>query len=230
MAENRFGKKSAYIVLSSPSLLIILYWGRIKKVPGTISTASVAVNKKFLKGKDSVFAKPITDFGGHGIEKVKVKDIKSVAKFKKERLDKKQYLLEEELKQQKEAIKENTARYTELEEKYNTLEKSYSDIEARNTQLTNNERGLKLQVEIFSQGFKKEQFDEVSALRNSLFKDEEDDAKAVSSIKEKYKATYFPEPEKVPSVPNEPSFNSTTEPKKEIKITRKTSLRDLLKK
>lgn len=130
----------------------------------------------------------------------------------------------------KEAIKENTARYTELEEKYNTLEKSYSDIEARNTQLTNNERGLKLQVEMVSQGFKKEQFDEVSALRNSLFKDEEDDAKAISSIKEKYKATYFPEPEKTPSVPNETSFNSTTKPKEEIKITRKTSLRDLLKK
>ena len=71
---------------------------------------------------------------------------------------------------------------------------------------------------------------EISALRNSLYKDEEDDAKAVGMIKEKYKATYFPEPDKTPSVPNEPSFNSTTQPKEEIKITRKTSLRDLLKK
>ena len=141
------------------------------------------------------------------------------------------YVLSDEVETaRKEAIKENTARYTELEEKYNSLEKSYSDIEARNTQLTNNERGLKLQVEMVSQGFKKEQFDEVSALRNSLFKDEEDDAKAISSIKEKYKATYFPEPEKTPNVPNETAFNSTTKPKEEIKITRKTSLRDLLKK
>ena len=57
------------------------------------------------------------------------------------------YVLSDEVETaRKEAIKENTARYTELEEKYNTLEKSYSDIEARNTQLTNNERGLKLQV------------------------------------------------------------------------------------
>lgn len=129
-----------------------------------------------------------------------------------------------------EVLKENTARFTELEEKYNTLEKSYNDIEARNTQLTNNERGLKLQVEMVSQGFKKENLEEISALRNSLFKDEEDDAKAVAMIKEKYKATYFPEPEAKPSVPNETSFNSTTKPKEEIKITRKTSLRDLLKK
>jgi hypothetical protein len=141
------------------------------------------------------------------------------------------YVLSDEVETaRKEAIKENTARYTELEEKYNTLEKSYSDIEARNTQLTNNERGLKLQVEMVSQGFKKENLEEISALRNSLFKDEEDDAKAVAMIKEKYKATYFPEPEAKPSVPNEASFNSTTKPKEEIKITRKTSLRDLLKK
>lgn len=141
------------------------------------------------------------------------------------------YVLSEEVENaRKEALKENTANYTELEEKYNKLEKSYNDIETRNTQLTNNERGLKLQVEMVSQGFKKENIEEISALRNSLFKDEEDDAKAIAMIKEKYKATYFPEPEKTPVIPNEPGFNSTTKPKEEIKITRKTSLRDLLKK
>lgn len=139
------------------------------------------------------------------------------------------YVLSEEVENaRQEALKENTAHYTELEEKYNKLEKSYNDIETRNTQLTNNERGLKLQVEMVSQGFKKENLEEISALRNSLFKDEEDDAKAVAMIKEKYKATYFPEPEKTPSVPNETSFNSTTKPKEEIKITRKTSLKDLI--
>jgi len=141
------------------------------------------------------------------------------------------YVLSEEVENARnEALKENTAHYTELEEKYNKLEKSYNDIETRNTELTNNERGLKLQVEMVSQGFKKENIAEISALRNSLFKDEEDDAKAIAMIKEKYKATYFPEPEKAPVIPNETSFNSTTKPKEEIKITRKTSLRDLLKK
>lgn len=127
-----------------------------------------------------------------------------------------------------EAIKENTAKYTELEDKYNKLEKSYNDMESRNATLTNSEKGLKLQVEMVSQGFKKENLEEISALRNSLYKDEEDDAKAISMIKEKYKATYFPEPEKKPDVPNEPSFNSTTETKKEIKVSRNTSIKDLI--
>ena len=140
------------------------------------------------------------------------------------------YVLSEEVeKARQEAIKESTATYTELEDKYNKLEKSYNDIESRNTELTNATKGLKLQVEMVSQGFKKENLEEISALRNSLYKDEEDDAKAISLIKEKYKATYFPEPEAVkPAIPNEDSFNSTSKPKEEIKITRKTSLRDLI--
>jgi hypothetical protein len=139
------------------------------------------------------------------------------------------YVLSDEVdKARQEALKENTASYTELEEKYNKLEKSYNDIESRNTELTNSTKGLKLQVEMVSQGFKKENLEEISALRNSLFKDEEDDAKAISMIKEKYKATYFPEPEKTVEVPNESNFNSTTKPKEEIKVTRKTSLKDLI--
>ena len=139
------------------------------------------------------------------------------------------YVLSEEVERVRdEALKESTTSYTELEDKYNKLEKSYNDIEARNTELTNNTRGLKLEVEMVSQGFKKENLEEISAIRNSLFKDEEDDAKAISLIKEKYKATYFPEEEKPIDVPNETSFNSTTKPKEEIKITRKTSLKDLL--
>lgn len=140
------------------------------------------------------------------------------------------YVLSEEVENaRQEALKQNTATYTELEDKYNKLEKSYNDIEARNTELTNSTRGLKLQVEMVSQGFKKENLEEISALRNSLFKDETDDAKAISMIKEKYKATYFPESEAKVNVPNEESFNSSATPEKEeIKITRKTSLRDLI--
>ena len=142
------------------------------------------------------------------------------------------YVLSDEVeKARNEALKESTATYTELEEKYNKLEKSYNDIESRNTELTNSTKGLKLEVEMVSQGFKKENLEEISALRNSLFKDEEDDSKAIALIKEKYKATYFPETmeEKKPvEVPNETSFNTTTKPKEEIKITRKTPLKDLI--
>jgi len=140
------------------------------------------------------------------------------------------YVLSDEVeKARNEALKESTANITELEEKYNKLEKSYNDIESRNTELTNSTKNLKLEVEMVSQGFKKENLEEISALRNSLFKDEEDDSKAIALIKEKYKATYFPEPEEKPvEVPNETSFNSNTKPKEEIKITRKTSLKDLI--
>ena len=140
------------------------------------------------------------------------------------------YVLSEEVSKAKEETqKENTARYVELEEKYNKLEKSYNDIEARNTQLTNNERELKLEVEMVSQGFKKENLKEISALRSSLFKEEEDDAKAISMIKEKYKATYFPESleNKKTDIPDEPSFNETQNTIKKPEVNRKTSIRDL---
>lgn len=140
------------------------------------------------------------------------------------------YVLSSEIETaREEANKENTARYTELEEKYNKLEKSYNDIEQRNTDLTNAERGLKLRVEMVSQGFKKENLDEIAALRNSLFKDEEDDTKAVALIKEKYKATYFPEPEKKIDIPEDTKFNSTTaQPKVEPKISRNTAIKNII--
>lgn len=141
------------------------------------------------------------------------------------------YVLSEEVENaRKEVLKENTAQYTELEEKYNKLEKSYNDIEARNTQLTNNEKGLKQKVEMVSLGFKKEDFDEVSKLRESVYADVEDDAKAFNSIKERYGTTFGfgKEEPKKPEIPEEPAFNSTTKPNQEIKVTRKTSLKDLI--
>ena len=142
------------------------------------------------------------------------------------------YVLSEEVENaRKEALKEGTTNYTALEEKYNKLEKSYNDIEARNTELTNNKRGLEQKVEMVSLGFKKEDFDEVSKLRNSIYAEEEDDSKAFASIKERYGSTFGfnkPEEPKKVEVPNETSFNSTTKPKEEIKVTRKTSLKDLI--
>ena len=154
--------------------------------------------------------------------------------FDIEKLEKdirKGYVSSDEIeKARQEAKTEATTQYTALEEKYNKLEKSYNDIEARNTTLTDSEKNLKLEVEMVSQGFKKEHLSEISALRNSLFKDEEDNAKAISMIKEKYKATYFPESNEKPvEVPNETSFNNGASKPVEIKITRKTSIRDLKK-
>ena len=140
------------------------------------------------------------------------------------------YVLSDEVeKARQEAKTEATTNYTALEEKYNKLEKSYNDIEARNTELTDVKKNLELEVEMVSQGFKKEHLKEISALRNSLFKDEEDNAKAVSQIKEKYKATYFPEiNDPKPQIPNEPKLDNGVGKVPEIKITRKTSLKDLV--
>ena len=58
--------------------------------------------KEFLKGKEIVFAKLTRDFGGHGMGKYIVKEIKDIKKFKEELLNNKQYLLEEAIIQKKE--------------------------------------------------------------------------------------------------------------------------------
>jgi hypothetical protein len=138
------------------------------------------------------------------------------------------YVSSEEIENTRKSVTDELNKnYSQLEDKYNQLQKSYADIEARNTQLASNENKLKLEVEMTSQGFKKEQFEEIETLRNSLFKDEQDNAKAISMIKEKYKSTYFPETSV--EVPNETSFETSSKPKEEIKVTRKTSIRDLLR-
>ena len=165
---------------------------------------------KYLKNKEIQLSQDDID-----IEKLE-KDIR------------KGYVLSDEVdKARQEAKTEATTQYTALEEKYNKLEKSYNDIETRNTELTNNIKTKSLEVEMVSQGFKKENLAEISALRNSLYKDEEDDAKAISAIKEKYKATYFPETPKTIDVPDEPKLNNGVQTPKEIKITRNTSIKDL---
>ena len=52
--------------------------------------------------------------------------------------------------------------------------------------------------------------------------------KTITAIKEKYKATYFPETtEKPPVIPNEPQLDNGTKKPTEIKITRNTSIKDL---
>lgn len=157
----------------------------------------------------------------------------SVDDFDIEKLEKdirKGYVLSEEVDKAKETVmKEYTTKYTALEEEKNKLEKSYADIEARNTELTSNQRELEQRVEMVSLGFKKEDLDEVSKLRNSVYAEEQDDNKAFSSIKERYGSTFgFVKELEKPTVPNEPSFNSDTKPSPEIKVTRNTTIKDLI--
>ena len=142
------------------------------------------------------------------------------------------YVLSEEAENaRQEALKESTAKITELDDKYNKLEKSYNDIEARNTELSNANRDYKLQVEMVAQGFKKEDFKEVSTLRNTLYAEEQDDSKAIGMIKEKFGATYIPkveEPKKIDIPEDKGAFNQPTKPVGEIKITRDTSIKNLI--
>lgn len=141
------------------------------------------------------------------------------------------YVLSEEVESARnEALKEATSKYAELEEKYNSLDKSYNDLQAKHVEQTNTVGGLKLQVEMVNQGFGKDKFEEISKLRNTLYADEKDDGKAISMIKEKFAATYFPQNNKQVDVPQETNFNTPPKQQPEIKITRKTGLRDLLKK
>ena len=144
------------------------------------------------------------------------------------------YVLADEVEKAKEETqKENTSKYTELETKYNTLDKSYNDLQAKNVEQNNVISSLKLQNEMVLQGFKPEQFEEVSKLRTTLYSEEEDNAKAISGIKERFGATYFPKEQtqiNKSDIPNESGFKTVeVSPKPEIKITRKTSIKDLIK-
>lgn len=125
----------------------------------------------------------------------------------------------------KEWEKESTKTYADLEAKYNDLEK-------RNGDLTTNNARLKLENIMTREGFKEEDFNEVAKLRSSLYENESDDLKAIQEIKNRYKSTYFQEEEKsiFTPAPNEGAVTGdTNEAKVEpIKITRNTSLKDLL--
>mgnify|MGYP003288503317 CR=1 FL=1 len=168
---------------------------------------------KYLKNKDVELSND--DFN---IEKLE-KDIR------------KGYVLSEEVETARsEALKDSTSKYTELETKYNSLDKSYNDLQAKNVEQTNTIGSLKLQVEMMNQGFSKDKFEEVSKLRSSLYAEEQDDAKAISMIKENFQGTYFPKAEEKAEVPNETPFTAGAKSTEPIKITRKTSIKDLLNK
>lgn len=111
---------------------------------------------------------------------------------------------------------------------YDELQAKYDEIEKRNTDLTDKVKTVSLERTMVEYGFNKDQFDEVSKMRSSLFGDEKDDDKAIASIKDKFKDTYFPtKEEEKPTVKDDlPISNGVQEPK-EIKVNRNTSIKDL---
>lgn len=126
------------------------------------------------------------------------------------------------------AVKEKedlTTKYTVLETNFNNQTQTLADTNAKLARTS-------LEKTMISKGFKEENFDEIAKLRSSLYADEKDDAKAISSIADKYKATYFPETANKPAVPNEAGLNGGTSGNNnnggnDIKITRDTPLRSM---
>ena len=128
-----------------------------------------------------------------------------------------------------EANKTSKGAYTELETKYNELQTKYDDIEKRNTDITERNKTLSLNNIMVREGFKDEDFKDIRTMRNTMYGEVKDDKEAIQKIKEKYQNTYFPTPvvEKVKD--DLPINNGVSEPKEPI-VTRKTSIKDLLKK
>lgn len=114
-----------------------------------------------------------------------------------------------------------TTKYSQLENTYNDTVKTLSAVNEKNATLS-------LQMKMMKHGFKEENFDEISKLRKSLYADEKDDEKAIAGIAEKFKGTYFKEADTKPETPPDGEFKSNSnEHRKDIKITRNTSLSDL---
>lgn len=130
-----------------------------------------------------------------------------------------------------EVNKTSKADYDKLKGEYDSLQTSYTDIEKRNTDLSERNKTLSLENVMTRQGFKEEDFKDISAMRYSMYADEKDDVKAIESIKEKYKNTYFPTPVVEPPKQKDdaPINNGATKPT-EIKVTRLSSIKDILKK
>lgn len=127
--------------------------------------------------------------------------------------------------------KTSKAEYDKLKGDYDTLQNSYTDIEKRNTDLTDKIKTVTLERTMVEQGFNKDQFDEVSKMRNSLFGDVKDDSEAIASIKEKFKDTYFPTtPQEPPKQKDDGPINNGVSKPTEPKVNRLTSIKDLIKK
>ncbi len=137
----------------------------------------------------------------------------------------KDYVKKEDVdKQIKDATSNTIAKsdFEKLQKDYSTLEENYNN----QTKILNdtNEKMKKVNFEnkLTRKGFQEKDFDDIEKIRNSVYGDEKDDNKAIDEIATKFKNTYFPNN----IAPNEPVVNSTEG--KDIKISRNTSINDLL--
>ena len=78
-----------------------VYHKYVKRTYIDLRVTTLEEFKEFLKGKKNVFAKLIDSFGGQGIKKIKVDEIKDIEALYHELIKKRQHLIEEEIKQHK---------------------------------------------------------------------------------------------------------------------------------
>ena len=116
--------------------------------------------------------------------------------------------------------------YDTLKKQYEELQNNVNDYEKRNTDLVEKNKSLSLENVMTRAGFKEEDFKDISAMRYSMY-GELDDVKAIESIKEKYKNTYFPTQQEKPK-DDLPINNGVSKPVKP-KVNRLTKIKDLMK-
>lgn len=87
------------VVLNDKLIFNKVFEEYLKRDYLNLRTASEEDFQRFLKGKTSFFAKDPTGYGGHGVEKILIKDYPSWQKLFQTLKEKKQFLVEEEIKQ-----------------------------------------------------------------------------------------------------------------------------------
>lgn len=128
-----------------------------------------------------------------------------------------------------EANKTSKTEYDKLKGEYDSLQNSITDFEKRNSELAEKNKTLTLENVMTRQGFKEEDFKDISAMRYSMYGEEKDDTKAISQIKEKFKDTYFPTAVEEPAKEKDSlPIKEGSVPPAEPKVNRNTSIKDLL--
>lgn len=173
--------------------------------------------KKYLKNKDVKIDEKDFDFDGMANEVYKG--------YVKEDEAHKGYVKESDYSKLK-------GDHEALTTKYSTMETNFNNLNSTLTDTNNKLAKTSLEKVMISKGFKEDSFDEISKLRSSLYADEKDDVKAISSIADKYKATYFPETANKVVAPNEGGLQGNASGNgaggnHDIKITRDTPLRNM---
>ena len=174
--------------------------------------------KKYIKNKDIEINE--NDFD---IEKLE-KDLRKGYELSSDVDDKIKNAVEEYKKTSK-------ADYDKLKGEYDSLQTSFTDYEKRNADLAERNKTLSLQNVMVKEGFKEEDFNDISSMRYSMFAEEKDDLKAIQGIKEKFKDTYFPTPSTEPVKPKNdlPLNNGVVQPV-QPKVSRLTSIKDIMNK